>query len=76
MFAATQLSAASVLALMGFGVVVAIVGHASRARWLVITGLVILFVATAGMLVGGYIAFHNGSDPDSRPAADPHDAHF
>jgi hypothetical protein len=76
MFAASQLSAAPVIAVMGFGVLVAIAGHATRARWLVVTGLVILFVATAGMLVGGYVAFHDGSDPDSRPAADPRDAHF
>jgi hypothetical protein len=76
MLAALQLSAAPVIALMGFGVIVAIVGHATRARWLVVTGLAILFLATAGMLVGGYVAYHDGSDPDSRPESDPHDAHF
>jgi hypothetical protein len=76
MFAATQLSAAPVLALMGFGVLVAIAGHASRARWLVITGLAILFLATAGMLVGGYLAYHDGGQPDTRPEADPRQPHF
>jgi hypothetical protein len=76
MLAALQVSAAPVVALMGFGVLVAIVGHATRARWLVVTGLAILFLATAGMLVGGYVAYHDGSDPDSRPEANPDDAHF
>ena len=76
MFAAPQLSAAPVLALMGLGVIVAIAGHATRIRWLVLTGLALLFLATAGMLIGGYVAYHEGADPDTRPVADPHDAHF
>jgi hypothetical protein len=75
MFSASQLPAAPIVALIGFGVLVAIVGHASRARWLVVTGLAILFLATAGMLVGGYIAYHDGGT-DPRPLSDPRDAHF
>lgn len=70
MVAASSLPAAPVLALMGFGVLVAIAGHATRARWLVVTGLVILFLATAAMIVGGGIAFHGG-DTDPREQHDP-----
>ena len=75
MVAASSLPAAPVLALMGFGVVVAIVGHAARARWLVVTGLAILFLATAAMVVGGVVAYHD--DPaDPREQRDPREPGF
>jgi hypothetical protein len=70
MFAATSIPAAPIVALMAFGVLVAIVGHATRARWLVVTGLAILFLATAGMLIGGYVDYHGGGT-DPRPPEDP-----
>jgi hypothetical protein len=70
MLAASQVPVAPIVALMGFGVLVAIVGHVVRARWLVVTGLAILFLATAGMLVGGYVAYQGG-DPDPRELKDP-----
>ncbi len=75
MVAASQLPVAPILALMAFGVLVAIAGHVGRARWLVVTGLAILFVATAGMLVGGCVAYHDdGSDP--REQHDPREPGF
>jgi len=75
MVAASSLPAAPVLALMGFGVVVAIVGHAARARWLVVTGLAILFLATAAMVVGGVVAYH-GDSSDPREQRDPREPGF
>jgi hypothetical protein len=75
MLAASTVPAAPIIAVMGFGVVVAIVGHASRLRWLVATGLAIVFLATAGMLLGGLIAYHQDSG-DPRKESDPHQAHF
>lgn len=70
MFAASQVPVTPIVALMGFGVVVAILGHITRLRWLIVTGLAILFLATAGMLVGGYVSYHDG-DADPRPRGDP-----
>jgi hypothetical protein len=75
MFAASPLSATPIVALMGVGVLVAIVGHIVQARRLVVTGLALLFLATGGMLVGGYLSYHEG-DTDPRPASSPDDAHF
>ena len=75
MVAATSLPAAPVLALMGFGVVVAIAGHAARARWLVVTGLAILFLATAAMVAGGVVAYHGGEN-DPRQEQNPREPSF
>jgi hypothetical protein len=64
MLAASSIPAAPVIALMAVGVVVAIVGHATRSRGAVALGLAILFLATAGMIVGGFAAYQGGdSDP-------------
>jgi len=64
LLAASNIPAAPVLGLMAIGVIIAIVGHATRSRGAVATGLAIVFVATAGMVVGGFAAFHGGeSDP-------------
>lgn len=64
--AVSGISPAPVVAVMAFGVLVAIVGHLIKVRYVVGTGLAILFLATAAMLVGGYAAFHD--DPsDPRP---------
>jgi hypothetical protein len=54
-----------ILAVMGFGVVVAILGHITKFRGLVITGLALVFLATAGMLIGGFVSYHD--DPNSDP---------
>jgi 4-hydroxybenzoate polyprenyltransferase len=75
MLAASTISAAPIVAAMAFGVVVAIAGHASRLRWLVLTGLAILFLATAGMLLSGLVAYHQDSS-DPRKERDPTEAHF
>jgi hypothetical protein len=65
MIAATQLPIAPILAVMAFGVVVAIAGHIVRARWLVITGLVLLFAATAAMFAAYFVA--NNNDFEGHP---------
>ncbi len=73
--AASDIAAAPVLIFMGIGVLLAIVGHASKARSLVIAGLIILFMATAAMVVGGYIAYND--DPgDPREERNPREPGF
>ena len=59
LLAADTLPAAPVLALMALGVLVAIGGHLYGSRSAVATGIAILFLATAGMVLGGFIAFQN-----------------
>ncbi len=67
---ASDLSATPVALLIGFGVVVAIAGHVARSRRTVVVGIAILFVATALLMVGGYIAYKD--DPgDPRPCDAP-----
>ena len=63
--AATEIPAAPVVIFMGFGVLIAIVGHASKSRTLVTTGLLILFVATGAMFLGAYAAYQ-GDERDPR----------
>lgn len=68
--AASDLSATPVAVLIGFGVLVALAGHLAGSRRSVVAGIAILFVATALMLVGGYLAFRD--DPgDPRPCKSP-----
>jgi len=67
LLAVSSIPAAPVIALMAIGVIIAIAGHAVRSRGTVVTGLTILFLATAGMFVGGFAAFHGG-DTDPRPS--------
>lgn len=55
-----------ILAVMGFGVIVAIVGHITKFRGLIITGLALVFLATAGMLVGGFASYHDDPNADPR----------
>ena len=64
--AATEIPAAPVVIFMAFGVIVAIVGHASKSRGLVAAGLLILFMATGAMFVGAYAAYR-GEETDPRP---------
>jgi hypothetical protein len=62
--AASDIPAAPVVALMAVGVVVAIAGHATKSKGAVATGIAILFLATAGMIVGGFAAYQDdGGDP-------------
>jgi hypothetical protein len=55
--AASEIPAAPVLLLMGLGVLIAIGGHATRIKGAVALGIALIFLATAGMLVGGFAAF-------------------
>jgi predicted metal-binding membrane protein len=75
MLAAAQLPAAPILAVMGFGVLVAIAGHVVKARWLVVTGLMLVFLSTAGMIVGGLQAYQQG-ESDPRPTKSPSEPGF
>ena len=69
LLAASEIPAAPVLALMAVGVVIAMIGHASNSRATVATGLAILFLATAGMVIGGFAAFND--DPGDPRKDDP-----
>jgi hypothetical protein len=68
LLAASDIPAAPILGVMAIGVIIAIVGHAVRSRACVATGLAILFLATGGMVIGGFAAFHQDSgDPREQP---------
>jgi hypothetical protein len=73
--ASDTIPAAPVLAIMGFGVLLAIGGHLYGSKSVVATGLAILFLATAAMVVGGYIAY-TGDETDPRPAEEPSSPDF
>lgn len=67
---ASDLSATPVALLIGFGVLIGIVGHLAGSRRTVVVGIAILFIATALLMVGGYIAYRD--DPgDPRPCDAP-----
>ena len=67
MLAASDIPAAPVLAVMGLGVLIAIAGHATRFKSLVALGIALIFLATAGMVVGGFAAFQeDSSDPRTK----------
>jgi hypothetical protein len=60
---------------MGLGVLVAIVGHATRRRDLQAIGIGCLFVGTALMVVLGYLDFQ-GDGLDPRKVNDPQTPNF
>ena len=62
----TEIPAGPILALMAFGVLVAIGGHLYGSKSVVATGIAILFLATAGMVLGGFAAYQN-EEEDPRP---------
>ena len=64
--ASDTIPAGPVVILMACGVLVAIFGHMSRSRTLVVGGITILFVATLVMFVAGYAAYQN-EEVDPRP---------
>ncbi|HVF79124.1 MAG TPA: hypothetical protein VNA28_12580 [Solirubrobacteraceae bacterium] len=67
---ASDLSATPVALLIGLGVLIGIVGHLAGSRRTVVVGIAVLFIATALLLVGGYMAFKD--DPgDPRPCDAP-----
>ncbi len=73
--AAETIPAAPVLIFMAFGVILALLGHMSKSRGLVVTGLAIIFMATAAMVVGAYVAYEGG-ETDPREQRDPKDPTF
>ena len=70
-----DIPAAPVLLLMGFGVLLAIGGHLYGSYRVVGMGIFILFLATAAMIVGGFLAYEQ-EDPDPRPRNDPQQPSF
>jgi hypothetical protein len=67
---ASDLSATPVALLIGLGVLIGVVGHLAGSRRTVVVGIGVLFVATALLMVGGYLAFQD--DPgDPRPCDAP-----
>ena len=70
-----DLPAAPVLILMLFGVLLAIAGHLYGSRTVVGMGIFVLFLATAAMVVGGFLAYEQ-DDTDPRPRNDPQEPSF
>lgn len=71
---AVSISAQTVVVLMAIAVVLAILGHMTQLRALLATGLVLLFLATFGMILGGFGAWQDapGPAPDTlRPTTLP-----
>ena len=71
----TEVPAAPILALMAFGVLIAIGGHLYGSKAVVATGIAILFLATAGMVLGGFAAYQN-EEEDVRPRGNPEEPRF
>jgi hypothetical protein len=67
--AASDVPAAPVAVLIAVGVLVALGGHIAGSRRIAGAGIAILFVATALMLVGAYVAYHDDT-ADPRPRCD------
>jgi hypothetical protein len=64
--AASTIPAAPVVIFMALGVLIALLGHANKSHNMVLTGLMVLFIATAAMFVAAYAAFENDEvDPRS-----------
>ena len=67
---ASDISATPVALLIGFAVLVVLVGHLAGSRRTVGVGIAILLVATTLLIVGGYMAYQD--DPgDPRPCNAP-----
>ncbi len=65
--AAGEIPAAPVVAVMAFGIVMAIVGHISKRNLLVGLGIGILFLATVAMVALAYVEYQGGTTFDPRP---------
>jgi hypothetical protein len=52
-------SATPVVLLIGFAVLIAIVGHLAGSRRTVAVGIAILFVATALLIAGAYVSYRD-----------------
>ena len=66
-----EVPAAPVLLLMAIGVLMAIGGHLYGSYTVVGMGIFILFLATAAMIVAGFLSYQQ-EDPDPRPRDDPY----
>lgn len=62
-----EISAAPVVGVMAFGIVMAIVGHITKRNLLVGIGIAILFLATIAMVLLAYIEYKGGGTIDPRP---------
>ncbi len=69
----SEVPAAPVLALMAFGVLLSIAGSAFKSTLVQATGIAILFLATAAMIVGAFVAYQSDPSEDPRPER-PRDA--
>jgi hypothetical protein len=67
--------AAPVLIIMALGVLLAIGGHLYGSRTVVGMGIFVLFLATAAMIVGGFLAYDQ-KDADPRPRNNPEEPNF
>jgi hypothetical protein len=65
--ATVAISSTTVVALMGVAMVLAILGHMTRIRGLLTSGLLLLFLATFGMLLGGFGAWSTSPGPAPDP---------
>ena len=70
-----EVPAAPVLILMFIGVLMAIAGHLYGSKTVVGMGIFVLFLATAAMIAGGFLAYEQ-DDPDPRPRNDPQEPNF
>jgi hypothetical protein len=73
---AVSIPAQTVVVLMAVAMVLAVLGHLMRVRGLLATGILLLFLATFGMIIGGFGAWQDapGPAPDTlRPTELPPD---
>ena len=73
--ATNDVPAAPVLIVMALGVLIAIGGHLYGSKTVVAMGLFMLFLATAAMVVGGYLAY-TGGEEDIRDDNNPREPGF
>jgi hypothetical protein len=64
---ATAVPASLVALLMVVAVVVTVAGHLIQVRGVVVTGILLLFLATFGMLIGGLGASRDAPGPNGDP---------
>lgn len=60
---AVSIPAQTVVVLMAVAMVLAILGHLMRVRGLLASGLLLLFLATFGMIIGGFGAWQDAPGP-------------
>lgn len=75
-FVTAAISAAPVLALMAFGVVVAIIGHAGKNMKVAALGIASLFLATGLMMLLGFASYQDDSSDPRKCSDEPDYAQF